>query len=446
MVTPKEFFRALDNVTPLDISNTNDSRLYVSNLHGETDVIDQLQAEIDYQTGQGVYLFTGLSGTGKSTELLRLKAKLEEDTETIYKVFYTDLEDWLNLQQPVELGSFLLALVASWIENTGSLKGQRNPAERLKEFLFKAKVDLTNIDFTLDFGIIKTQLKTALSQDPTVTAQVEEAIRKNKTNFIQQVHDLVTELATDLMESPSTTKETKVVLLVDSLEKIWSAGPKADEVYASVLTLFQNDYALKLPLVHVVYSISFLVLEQNKQLATRFGNTKPVSLPSVHVFQHHSNTLDPVGVGRMKELLTKRFESWPQFFTNTQIEEIVQKTGGDLRDFLRALRSALLTDRNKTSLEISDTAVQTALNDLSPSLTIPSEHVEWLVRVDSSHQAELGEAITASVLDRYLASKHVLAYRNGGTWYALHPLIQDEIKAMHQSIKNRQAAAKQAAA
>ncbi|AVS98372.1 hypothetical protein C7Y68_05830 [Paracidovorax avenae] len=146
----------------------------------------------------------------------------------------------------------------------------------------------------------------------------------------------------------------------------------------------------------------------------------------------------------MKELLTKRFAEWGQFFTDAQIEEIVRKTGGDLRDFLRALRSALLTDRNKSSLRISDAAVQAALNDLSPSLTIPSEHVEWLIRVDNSHQAELGESITASVLDRYLASKHVLAYRNGGTWYALHPLIRDEIKAMHQRIKERQALAKRA--
>lgn len=441
MVTPKEFFRALDNVKPLDTSNISDYRLYVPQLHGETDAIDLLRDEIDYQMGEGVYLFTGLSGTGKSTELLRLKAKLEVDQETRYKVFYTDLEDWLNLQQPVELGSFLLALVASWIEQTDSLVGQRSPAQRLGDFLSKTKVNLTNIDFTLDFGAVKTQLKTALSQDPTVVAQVEEAIRKNKTNFIQQVHVLVTELAVDLMGDPASSN-TKVVLLVDSLEKIWSVGPKADEVYVSVLTLFQNDYALKLPLVHVVYSISFLVLEQNKQLATRFGNTKPVSLPSVHVFQHHSSMLDPKGVERMKELLTKRFAQWTLFFTDTQIEEIIQKTGGDLRDFLRALKSALLTDRNKMALQISDAAVQSALNDLSPSLTIPSEHVEWLVRVDSSHQAELGEAITASVLDRYLASKHVLAYRNGGTWYALHPLIRDEIKAMYQRIKERQAAAK----
>ncbi|WP_128098739.1 hypothetical protein [Paracidovorax avenae] len=443
MVTAKEFFRALDNVRPLDTSEYHDSRLYVPRLHGDTDAIDLLQAEIDFQTGEGVYLFTGLSGTGKSTELLRLKAKLEEDRETRYKVFYTDLEDWLNLQQPVELGSFLLALVASWIENTGSLEGQRSPARRLQEFLKKTKVDLTNIDFTVDFGAVKAQLKTALSYDPTVVAQVEKAIHENKTNFIQQVHDLIATLAKDLIGPPSNT-EAKVVLLVDSLEKIWSAGPKADDVYASVLTLFQNDYALKLPLVHVVYSISFLVLEQNRQLATRFGNTKPVSLPSVHVFQHHSDQLDPAGVARMKELLTKRFAEWGQFFTDAQIEEIVRKTGGDLRDFLRALRSALLTDRNKSSLRISDAAVQAALNDLSPSLTIPSEHVEWLIRVDNSHQAELGESITASVLDRYLASKHVLAYRNGGTWYALHPLIRDEIKAMHQRIKERQALAKRA--
>lgn len=441
MVTAKDFFRALDNVKPLDISDNRDNNLYVPHLHGETDAIDLLSDEIDYQTGQGVYLFTGLSGTGKSTELLRLKAKLERTTgSTRYKVFYTDLEDWLDLQQPVELGSFLLALVASWIESTDL--GTRTPGQRLVEFLNKTQIQLTNIDFTVDFGIVKTQLKTALSQDPAVATLVANAIRKNKTNFIGQVHDLVTELASNLMGDLATSN-IKVVLLVDSLEKVWSVGPKADEVYTSVLSLFQNDYALKLPLVHVVYSISFLVLEQNKQLATKFGNTKPVSLPSVHVFKHHSNTLDADGVVRMQELLEKRFAQWELFFTKAQIATVIEKTGGDLRDFLRALRSALLLHRDKTSLQINDSTVQTALSDLSPSLTIPSEHVEWLVRIDSSHQAELGESITASVLDRYLASKHVLAYRNGGTWYALHPLIRGEILSMNLRIKARLAADKQ---
>ena len=44
--------------------------------------------------------------------------------------------------------------------------------------------------------------------------------------------------------------------------------------------------------------------------------------------------------------------------------------------------------------------------------------------MDHRFDAELAGDITVAVLQRYLATKHVLTYLNGTTWYALHPMAR----------------------
>ena len=108
-----EFIRAVQDLEPLDIAKEGDSRRYVPHLQGKRDALGRLKAEINYRIDAGVYLFTGQIGSGKSTELLRLRAELQGPA---CKVYYCDLEDWLNLNAPIDLASFLLALIAAWVE------------------------------------------------------------------------------------------------------------------------------------------------------------------------------------------------------------------------------------------------------------------------------------------------------------------------------------------
>lgn len=435
MATSKEFFNALDNAKPINYSDLTERQLYVENLRGDNDAAGLLAREVDFREGQGVYLFTGQIGSGKSTEMQRLKSKLNDAG---CSVFYSDLEQWLNPEQPIELGSFLLAVVASWIEQTASLQGTRSPAQRIQEFLTRTKISLGSLTAGADFGVIKTNLQLALTQDTSVIEQVEQTLKANKTSFIAQVHDFVQSLVAEFPEG------RKIVLLIDSLEKFRKEKTEAGKTYDSVLALFQNTHALKLPLVHVVYSISYLVYEQNRQLPAQLGGAFAVNLPSVHVFKHHSTTPDPEGFEGMKTLLTKRFPAWTDFFDETQIQSVVEKTGGDLRDFMRVLQVAIISHRDNATQRLVESDLEVAFNQIRPSLAIDAQHIAWMMRLESSHSAELEGAIDFNVLNRYLTTKHVLAYLNGQTWYSLHPLIRQEVAAMNQRILDRAAGGAQA--
>ena len=423
MATAKEFFNALDNAKPIDFSDPNQAKFYVENLQGDNDAASLLAREIDFREGQGVYLFTGQVGSGKSTELRRLQSKLRADG---CSVFYIDLDQWLNADQPIELGSFLLAVVTAWIDQTGTVSTSRSPAQRFTDFLTRTKIELGNLTLSLDFGVVKKNVQLALSQDLTVVQHIEDTLRANRTGFIAQVHEFVQTLVAEFPIGK------KIVLLVDSLEKFPEKTGSDGKPQDSVLALFQNAHALKLPLVHVVYSISYLVYEQNRQLPAQLGGAIAVNLSSVHVFEHHSTRPDAAGLLRMKELLTKRYAPWPEFFTEAQIHAAIENTGGDLRDFMRVLQVALLSHRVPNTLRITDVDLAYGYDQIRPSLAIDGHHVGWMTRLQASHEPELGDPIDFTVLNRYLQTKHVLAYLNGKTWYALHPLIRVEVAAMQQ--------------
>ena len=74
------------------------------NHQGMADAVEEMATEIDWQEGGGVCLFTGQRGTGKSTELKRLKKRLEQLGAV---VFYVDLSEFMLLTKEVEISDFL---------------------------------------------------------------------------------------------------------------------------------------------------------------------------------------------------------------------------------------------------------------------------------------------------------------------------------------------------
>jgi len=75
---------------------------YITTLNATpiSDAVEEIATEIEWQEGGGVCLFTGQRGTGKSTELRRLKARLEESGVV---AFYADLSEYVLLTKPIEI-------------------------------------------------------------------------------------------------------------------------------------------------------------------------------------------------------------------------------------------------------------------------------------------------------------------------------------------------------
>lgn len=416
-----KFIQAVQNTEPLDVAKAADKSRYVEHLQGPRDALKRLKAEISHREGDGVYLFTGQIGSGKSTELLRLKSELQGPQ---CKVYYCDLEDWLNLNAPIDLASMLLALVASWVDTVGSIHGKRSPVQRLTDFLTRTNITLEGITLSAGMGEAKAELQLALKTDVAFRARLESAIKANVSSFVRQAHAFVAELVADIC-----AVDEKCVLIADSLEKIRGYGDDAHKVYETVERLFLSEgTALRLPGVHVVYSVSPFLLSQNPQLPSILGQGVVVNMPSVHVFTKRSNVLDPDGVQQMTELVTLRYADWQNFIAPDLLAELIRDCGGDLRDYLRAIKVVLLEqeadpDTSRASL------LDLVRSQISPPRLVPSDHIGWMARLERSHDPELDHKVDNAVFQRYLATKHILAYLNGDAWYAIHPLLRDWVMA-----------------
>lgn len=404
------------DVTPSYEDLKRDGR-YVEGLHGRRDPVGRLKREILRLEGGGVFLFTGQIGSGKSTELMRLRAELAD--ETAVKAYYCDLTEWLNLNEPVSLGSFLVALLSAWVETVGSIRAQRTPAERLWDFFRNTRILPQGFEVGADGAGLKAKVGFALQTDPAFREHVSDALRKHQASIVEQARDFVAQLKADICP-----RGEKCVLIADSLEKLRGYGEHSEAIYTSLQQLFLSDgKALQLPGVHVVYSVSPFLIEQNNQLPAQLGMGAVATMPSVHVFQRASSQEDSDGVDAMVRLITTRFPRWPLVFTDAQLRRMAKQSGGDLRDFFRSIRVVLNDDIEQ--LPATDEMVEYALQQICPPKAIPNEHVAWLARLEGSHEPELSEKISSLTLQQYLTSKHVLVYLNGSAWYAVHPMLRD---------------------
>ncbi|MDI9334778.1 MAG: hypothetical protein QM533_10420 [Cytophagales bacterium] len=419
--------RCASRDVPIDFSTDEIAKHYIAGLHGsDSDAVKKLAKRIKISLGQSVQLFTGQPGSGKSTELYRLKKILEDDLKDDIRVYFLDVKAWINLTEPLRLSGFLIGLMASWARQADT-DVTRTWTKRFYDFL-----NHTNVipkGFKLETPPVlgaKLALEFALETDNDFRSLLDIEVRKQGSRFIEQAHAFIKNFKKELCGD-----QRKCVLIMDSLEQVRGYGKNLDEVYRSLEELFIGErQALNLPDVHAVYSISPFLYVRNAQLPALYGAGVIVNMPSVHVVKKQSNVVmpDPDGLERMRKFMTVRFERWAEVFTEKQLDKLILGSGGDLRDFLRAVSHASLADTQ--TLPLPDKEIDEALSKIKPPYeSIHSSHIEWLKSVESSHEATPSDTVSAVEMFQYLASKHILTYLNGETWYSVHPLLRDWVLA-----------------
>ena len=307
------------------------------NQRPDRDAVLDLSKEIDWQEGGGVCLVTGQRGTGKSTEMLRLQSVLEERGAS---VFYIDLSEYLLTTKEIEISDFLISVTGAFSERIeeryNKTPGTRNYWERLNTFL-RSEVELDAVSLKLGSSGIKASLK----NDPHFKQRLQSAARGHVASLVQQAHEFIAE-AVAFVRERERDPDRKVVLIVDSVERIRGVGSEAMNVYESVRELFlAQAQNLQLPLLSVVYSIPPYLSVLAAGAGGLLGGAVPRRLVSVHVFKYHSGKPDPDGLAVMREVITRRYPDWRELIDERALERLALSSGGDLREFFRLLRPCL---------------------------------------------------------------------------------------------------------
>jgi len=425
----RTFAKVLQNERPLDPGVEADRSLYVESLHIESgnglkiDPVDWLAEQIGYSEGSRVWLFTGNIGSGKSTELRRLRKLLVEQK---HKVMLVDAADYLNLNQPIAISDFLVSLTAAIAEEAGRLLGDDQLGvdywERFWGFLTRTNIDVAE----LNVGVDKASLKLALKQDPIIKVRLQNALAGHVSALRRDLEEFLVPVI-ERLRSRRNGLDTKVVLILDSLERLRGEGSAGDSVFSSVLRMFtQYPDMLRLEGVQVVYSVAPYLIKLAPQLAGTFGNGALYHLTSAHVFKNRSRELDATGLAALREIITRRYPGWADLITPAMLDQAIEFSGGDLRDLFRLL-SILLSVLEHA--DAPEAALAYALEQMRRDMTwITQEHIQRLRELAQSKEPVLKDEKDRDNLVHDLETKRVLMYRNGRDWYDIHPLLREFVE------------------
>jgi energy-coupling factor transporter ATP-binding protein EcfA2 len=390
------------------------------------DPIRDIATNISLAASASVNLLSGPRGSGKSTELKRLSHILK--TEEQCTVFYCDMSEYMNMTTAVDITDFLISMMTA-LNDAVEQKYQtdlkeRRYSQRLRDFL-QNEVKVDSVTVKTFVGDIKGNLKS----DPSFKVLLQQQLKGHVGHIVKQAHQFAAEVVAFIRKQSGNPAE-KVVLLIDSLEKVRGEGEEAALVYKSMANLFSSHAAdLQFGLLHILYTIPPYMAALLPGVGRSLGGHPVQTLPSVHVRQQ-DNQDDPEGLNTMLEMVSKRSEHLDKIFKVEQIHQLARLSGGDLRNFFRFLSHCLVKSLTSAGfdLPVAQPLLEQAINLFRREILLPGDDKDWLIKINQSGDHHLLNQEDLPRFIRFLDAGLVLNYRNGSDWYGVNPLIQDALK------------------
>lgn len=425
----KRFFRDVTD-KPLDPDDPRYEPLYTDGSLAETDddPVELMAWSIESTPGESVQLLSGFRGTGKTTELQRLKQRLEGK----YLVVSTDLDDYLNHTTKVDVSDFLMILAGAFSDALGAphLLGS-NPAresywERLTAFLTKTRIEFDGITAKASPSGVGVDLKANLQSDPTFKQELQKQMSGHIGAFVADLRSYLEGCVKLLKQVHGDERE--IVFIVDSIEHIRGTSINALEVQASLEELFvgQSD-KLRLPNLHVIYTIHPYLKVRAANLGGLYEPGGVRVLPTVKVREVKTGKPFQPGLDALERVVQRRGD-WERLLgSRAVLDRLILESGGHLRDLLRIIAEVL---RRASSLPVPERTVEAALSSIrNEFLPIADADAIWLARIAETHEASLADVSRLPDLARFLDTHLVLCYWNGREWYDVHPLVRETVIA-----------------
>lgn len=427
----RDFFNALPESAQggVDVSN-----LYVNRApDDEHDPVANLKQYIEWEPGKsGCYLFSGLRGSGKTTELNRLITELRNDGIAAY---YCDASTYLNLNDPqLSLAELLMTALAGLADAVRNEFGN----DFLKDSIWQRTKRLLKSEVHLKPKLKAPVGSTGANVEVEATLQENPDFRKELIKFAQSSSDFYAEASEFADEIAHIVREQtqceKIVLVVDSLERISAPSGEEAKLFDSLKEVFFNEPArLQFPSLSVVYSAPPYLHAVLPGVSNGFSQS--VALPNFKVIQRDGSR-NAEGIAKMLKIVDHRFAQWSSIMTHAVMEHLAWMSGGNVRRFFILLRTvARKAGLSKAALPLrtpDESAITHALSEAAhPLQWLTGTDREWLKRfmessdTPSEYIKDL-ETDLPSII-RLFDHSLVLDYQNGSPWYQVPPLVRNHV-------------------
>ena len=409
-----------------------DSKLYVQNLHGKgaEDVVSVLSRTIQRSDEPGqLYYFSGQRGTGKSTELKRLTTLLNGQPKT--RSYVVDALEYLVDTHPLDTIDLLLVIAIAFADRLSQADGlgESQPTQDglITRFMNWLQSDVSITSATV--GGVKAEFR---AQQQSIVARLREFDLSRQERVMAECRKYICEMA-DAVRAKWQCE--KVVLMVDSLERLRGIGVQAKEMFDRIVKVFDGDLnQLRIPRLHLILAVPpYLPYLTNVKVLVQL-----FVLASVRVCEPPSKARRQPredGVAVMRSVVDKRFPRWGDLIEKAALDRLILASGGDVRQLLRRLVLDALDEayyaQESLPLKETDPIIETVLARHTVELQnlVVREEFPLLKGIAESNALTLDRREDLPVAAIFFNVRAVLSYRNGKEWLDLNPLLWSLIEA-----------------
>lgn len=378
--------------------------------------------------GPTCQLFTGFPGTGKTTELRRLRRLLEERSDIPTYVLYIDFEEFIDIYSPISITDILRVMAYS-LDRAATVEaaikaGNLDPdnvkvkyLERLFEFVSSVDFQIKEIGFEA-YGM---QLMAEIKNNPNFRQRVNAALNLRFQVFVQEAKQM---MADAIRRLKAATASGDIVIIADGLEKLtYLQDEEREKAEGSAETTYAtHSKLLRLP-VHVIYTFPFWLRFRAPELGALY-HAEPRVLPMVKI-NHRDGRIAVEGREKLIALVNRRLPIERVFGPNLDatLMVIIEASGGFFKDLLRFIRDALtLTEELPVSPELCAHVVDRARQAMGRAIWTPDAQI--LAEIARTKDIPKGDGLKRASFSRLFINHLILTYLNGEEWYDVHPLVR----------------------
>lgn len=426
----ERFYQACNPSKPLMLENATDRLYYIdfASVRGGK-IIEALLRTItkispNIPTCQ---LFTGHLGCGKSTELLRLKAELEEQQ---FQVVYFESTRVLEMAD-VDVTDILLAIAGQVSESLEAMKISLKPRYFAK--LFNEVVDFlqtpidVGVEAELSVGIAKITAKT--KESPQLRRRLRDYLEPRTENILLSINQ-------ELLERANTELKAKgkkgLVVIVDNLDRVSSFRPIPSGKSLPEYLFIERGEQLRKLNCHLVYTIplSLTFSNDSAELQHRLGGgVAPKVLPMIPVLLR-SGEIYTEGLELMRQMVLAR--AFPDILPSDRLNLITELfdhqetldrlcliSGGHVRDLLGLLFDCLREQDPPFDRECLELVIQRQRDYRANAI----EPHEWELIFQVMREQRVKGDIEYYTL---LRSLFIFEYRDRlGAWFGINPVLAE---------------------
>lgn len=411
-----QIYNAFDPFQPLDAEKDQDLYVDFQKARGNAKIERDLGRKIERSQNKPLaQLYAGHRGTGKSTELLRLKKYLEE--RKCYVVYFAADEGDID-PEDAQYTDILIACTRHLLENLKQADRRIFLPwleARWQDLIDLALTEIKFDDLKLEIGVKATnnvselfaKLSTSIRAIPSERQKIRDKLNAHTVTLLQTLQAFIADAKRKLPDG-----KEQLVVIVDNLDRVVPIRREDGRTNHEEIFIDRAEQLRGLG-CHVIYTIPISIAYSRANDLANLYDREPSVLPITSI-----NTPDgkPYEEGRqeLQDLIAKRVHRhaseaklFPDVFESAAVLlRLCEMSGGHVRDLLRLVRTAFdYIDELPLTKEAVDLAITGTRDTYRRSV---ENEKEWKVLAQVSRDNILsGEAV---IYRKLLFSRCILQY------------------------------------